>query len=438
VTLNATVLAFAAGISLATSVLFGLAPAIHAASATALASLRSGQRLDGGGAGARRFRLGLVVAEVALSVILLVGAGLLTRSLANLYRGDPGFRAEGLVRVDLELPRWKYEGVEAREALAATIRAALEAVPGAGGVAGSGGAPPRSGIYFGALEVEGREGPEEASTILHGNDAGPGYFEVLGQPVLDGRGFTEEETRTGANVFVVGRSTAAKYWAPGGAVGSRIRLSEDQPWSTVVGVVEDVAVTGLGDRDKLQVYTPARPANVTTWLIRSERATGAVVAAARDAVHGVDLDLGVTSLPVTEDLRASVGRQRFIMILLISFAAVAMALAAVGFYGVLSHLVAQRRREIGIRMSLGADRRNVLGMVIRQGSAACALGLLAGLPAAFAGTRVVASQLHGIGRGDVVTYVLAALLLLGTSALASWLPARRAAGVDPMVAIREE
>lgn len=437
VTLNSTVLAFAGVTAVGTSLFFGLAPAVHAASVNALTSLRSGQRLAGYSSAARRFRLGVVVVEVALSAILLVGAGLLVRTMAGLYRVDPGFQAEGVIRADLQLPSWKYADPDARLALAAELEARLRAVPGATAVAASTGAPPRTGVYFGAIEIEGREVGSAESGILYGNPVGPGYFEVLRQPILEGRGFTAEEAQSGDG-FVIGRSMARRYWGDGSPIGARIRLSESEHWSPVVGVVEDATINGLGTPPELQIYSPADRATSTTWLIRAERATEVVSAAVREAIHAVDLDLVADVIPVSDDLRASVGRERFIMVVLLAFGSVAVILAAVGCYGVLSHLVAQQRREIGIRMSLGADEKKILHMVVRQGGAACVAGLLLGLPAAFLGSSIVASQLYGVGRSDVLTYLAVAVLVAATSLLASWLPAKRAARVDPIEVIREE
>lgn len=442
VSLDGAVLAFAAAVALVTGLVFGLLPAFQASGSRALESLRSGSRTDESGAFGRRFRMGLVAAEVALSFALLAGAGLLVRTVTQLGGVDPGFQADGLVAAFVDLPEWRYGDAASRSDFAETLKERVAALPAVRAVALASGVPPQSGVTFGAgLEVEG--GPEpgpDAPKTYFGNEAGPDYFQVLGQPLVAGRGFTEQEIRDEAPVWVLGEATARRLFGDEEAVGRRVRFSGSETWHTVVGVARDVRLNGFSVfEDDLQLYGPLDPSSSYVLIVRTTGDATTLVDPIRQLAAGIDPDVPVRRVAtVASMMRGSVARQRFIMVLLVVFAGVAAVLAAIGLYGVLSSLVGRRTREIGIRMSLGADPGAILGMVLRQGAGATVLGLAAGLGIALAGARIIASQLYGVGRFDPLTYGVTAALLVAIALLAAWLPARRAASVDPVEAMRAE
>lgn len=438
------VLLFATAISLVAGMLFGLAPAFFAAAGDPLERLKSGARTDGGGTVARRFRMGMVVTEVALSFVLLVGAGLLVRSVSSLNEQELGFEPTNLASLAVEPPEWKYADRASREAYAARVLERLRAVPGVAEAAYAGGAPPSVGIFFGDVELEGVADPgEEGSTVFFGTAVGPDYFRTLRQPILRGRAFTADEMTEGANLFVLGESAARKLFGTTDVVGRRMRLSATEGWSTIVGVAGDVRATGLGttdDHDAMQLYVPD-PAKWSsgTFLVRTDIDVARVLPTLEEAIAGVDADTPVhEATTIVAELAGSIGRQRFIRTLLVGLSIVAALMAAIGLYGVLAHLVRQRTREIGIRVALGADPRRVLAMVLRQGGVAALAGIALGGPLAFAGSKLLQSQLHGVGRGDPVTYLGVAGLLAGVALLAALLPARRAAAVEPTEAMRAE
>lgn len=442
VSLNGPVLLFTLAVSTLTGMVFGLVPALQGSSGRALESLRSGRRAGEAGVFGRRFRLGLVAAEVALSFALLVGAGLLVRTVARLNDVDVGFQPGGLVAAFVQLPAWKYGDAAAREAYYQDLARRVRALPGVDAVALGGGVPPQSGVDFGAgLEVEGGQPPgPDAPRTYFGNPAGPDYFATLRQQVVAGRPFTPQEVRDDAPVWILGRTLARSLFGDvASAVGRHVRFVGGKRWNTVVGVAADVRLNGLSvTQDRLQLYEPMHPSADRVLIVRTS-APPATMAAVRRLASQLDADVPIDRITtVSAMMQASMARQRFIMVLLAVFAAVAAGLAAVGLYGVLTHLVARRRREIGIRMSLGAQPGGILRMVVRQGVVATALGLTAGLAIALLAVRLVSSQLYGIGRFDPPTYLATALLLALVALLATYLPARRAASVDPVETMRAE
>lgn len=442
VSLDGTVLVFAFVVALVTGLVFGLLPALQASGSRALESLRSGSRTDESGAFGRRFRMGLVAVEVALSFALLAGAGLLVRTVRELGTVDPGFEPDGLVAAFIDLPEWKYGDAASRTGFADALEARVDALPAVQSVAMASGVPPESGVNFGAgLEVEGGPAPgPDAPKMYFGNEADADYFRVLGQPLVSGRGFTAREIRDEAPVWVLGEGTARQLFGDEEAVGRRVRFAGTDTWHTVVGVARDVRLNGLSIlEDDLQLYEPLDPSTSYVLIARATGDPAALTEPVRQLAAGIDADVPVRRVAtVSSMMRDSMARQRFMMVLLVVFAAVAAALAAIGLYGVLSSLVGRRTREIGIRMSLGADPGSILGMVLRQGAGATALGIVAGLGIALAGARIIASQLYGVGRFDPVTYGAVAALLAAIAVLAAWLPARRAASVDPVEAMRAE
>jgi putative ABC transport system permease protein len=291
------------------------------------------------------------------------------------------------------------------------------------------------------LSVEGREPlPPEKSPEVWVIGASPGYFGTMGIPILRGRAFTAAEIHAGAPVAVVSREMAHRFWGDDDAVGRRLRIGPPgAPWTTVVGVAQDVHQEGLDKAPRPQMYRPfdLAPREAGFFLIRAKGDPAALTAAARKAVAAADPNVLVHDVAVLEQrLAGSVAAQRFNLLLLALLSGLALALAAVGLYGVLGYIVAERTREIGIRMALGAERRRVLSLVIRQGLTLAAIGIGIGLPGAFAASRLLRGSLFGVTAADPLTYVAIPLALLLVALLSSWLPARRATRVDPVVALR--
>ncbi|HEV2854459.1 MAG TPA: ABC transporter permease [Thermoanaerobaculia bacterium] len=437
--LDAPVLAFTLLLSLATGLLFGLAPALAASRVDLTGPLKEGERRRPG-----RARGLLVVAEVALSVVLLVLAGLLLRSFLTLRSVDPGFTPERVLALAVELPRQIYESPARQLNYYKEVAQRLAALPGVESAAFSD-ALPLEGVsmILRGLFIEGREPlPPEESPEVWVIGASPGYFGTMGIPIVRGRAFTEAEIHAGSPVAVVSREMARRFWGNGDPVGRRLRIGPPSaPWTTVVGVAEDVHQERLETEPKPQMYRPfdLAPRLSGFFVVRAKNNPAALTAAARKAVLDRDRNVLVHDVAAMEQrLAGSVAARRFNLVLLALLASLALALAAVGLYGVLGYIVAERTREIGVRMALGAERRGVLALVIRQGLTLAAVGIGVGLPGAFAASRLLRSSLFGITAADPLTYVAIPLALLLVALLSSWLPARRATRVDPVVALRNQ
>jgi putative ABC transport system permease protein len=439
--IDARVLAFAAGTTLLTGLLFGALPAVHASRTDVGSVLKEGR---GGGAGLtrRRFRDALVVWEVALSLMLLIGAGLLMRSALRLYHADPGFRPERLLTWEFRLPTSKY-GEPAQ--IAAFFRQALErvrAVPGVESADLVRAVPLSSNSGSERYLVEGRPEPVPGQEpVALTNIVSTGYFRTMGIPLLRGRAFDEHDRADRPPVVVINATMAATVWPGQEAIGRRLRLKSQERWATVIGVVGDVKHTGLDELPRAQVYsTHEQDARIFACLVA--RTTGeplAMVGALRKAFWSVDPDQPVWRIRTMEDLlSAARGSARAMATLVGVFAAVSVLLAAIGLYGVMSYAVALRTREIGIRMALGAPGPAVMRLVVGRGMALAGVAVLVGLAGAAALSRVLATLLFGVKPTDGATFAAAGALMAAVSLLASYLPARRAARLDPLSALAEE
>jgi len=446
--LNGTVLAFTGATALLAALLFGLVPAARGAAARGSGVLAT--RGAGHEASRVRLRRTLVASQVALSLVLVVGAGLLLRTFSELQGVDPGFDAKGVVTVDLALPFFEYRSEDRRREFYSEVSRRVAGLPG---VEASGGAAalPLSGRTLGSGSVA---RAEEDAASADAEQAGyrivmPGFFETLRTPLLSGRSFDAGDSRTGAEpVVVVDGRLAARLWPEGEALGQSLWVGAPGPdqqnvpvQTRVIGVVQpmrdaDLRADGIGT-----VYLPVglNPWFEMSLVVRTRGDARLVAEAVRAEVAAVDRSVPLFRTRSLDDYVAdALAPTRFAMTLLGAFAAVAMALAAVGLYGLIATTVQQRTREIGVRMAMGAERDEVLRMVVTQGLRLVAVGLAVGVVAAALVSRVMSSLLFGVAPTDVATFVLAPLALAAVALVACWIPARRAASVDPVQALRTD
>jgi len=440
VTINGRVLAFALALTAGTGLLFGLVPAIHVSRADLDSVLKEAGR-GGSGAAGHRFRDGLVVAEVTLSLVLLIGAGLLVRSALALQRADPGFRADHVLTAEFRLPPSKYPEPRAIAAFLRRARERLQAVPGIESVAlvravpfsGNGGAT--------TYQVEGRpEPPKGREPVAQLNIVSPDYFRTMGIPQMKGRDFEARDTAEAPTVAIISETLARQSWPGADPIGRRLRLRESG-WATVVGVVGDVRHSGPAEPPQPQIYTThEQDARIFACVVaRTSGDPMAMAAAMRAALWSVDKDQPVWKVrPLDQLVAGSRGRSRALSLLVGVFALVAVALAGVGIYGVMSYAVSQRTREIGIRMALGAESRRVMRLVVGRALALTAVAIVLGAAGAAALARLLGTLLFGVRPADPTTFVAAAAMLATVGILAAYLPARRAARIDPVRALADE
>jgi putative ABC transport system permease protein len=435
------VLAFTAVLSLVTGVVFGLVPAVQSSRPDLMAVLREGGR-SVGGAARRRFRDGLVVAEIALSLVLLVGAGLLLRSVLALQSADPGFRSDRILTMEFRLPPARYTQPAQMAAFFREILGRMRALPGIESVALVRAVPLSGNSGSSAYEADGLPPPAPGrEPVAQTNIVSTDYFRTMAIPILQGRDFEERDTADAPPVAVVSATLARIVWPGVDPLGKRLRFKGAERWLTVVGVVGDVKHGSFMDPPMPQAYTPhdQDPRIFACVVARTKGDPTAMAGPIRQAIWSVDPQQPVWRVRSMEALLTAVrGPARAISILIAVFAAVALLLAAVGIYGVMTYLVTQRTREIGIRMALGASVRTVVGMVVGRGMVLTLIAMVVGLAGAAALTRTLATLLFGVGPLDPVSFVAAAVTLGAVALLASYLPARRAARVDPVVALAEE
>jgi putative ABC transport system permease protein len=438
-------------VALVTGLLFGLVPAIQASRPDLVEALKvSGQRTTSG-RDSLRLRRTLVVAEVALAVVLVAGAGLLIKSFARLLEVSSGFEPRGLVTLSLSLPSANYEKGADVVAFTTRLQERVRALPGVEDASLMLGLPPSRPINANDIGFEGlaksKDGP--IWNVDYWQIVGDRFFETLRIPLREGRFFTEGDGPGRALVAIVNEAMAKKFWGDVSPVGRRVRPGGDgQPWVTVVGVVGDVKQQGLESPVGTELYLPASQVpDATGGPLRDyylvARSAGpeplALVPGIRGAIAELDATLPVADIRTMEDVfRSSVARPRFVMTLLAAFALIAVALAAVGIYGVLSHTVALRTNEIGVRMALGARRRQILADVVGQGLALAGIGVAFGLGLALALSRVLQSLVFGISATDPLTLVTVVVAVALVALCACLVPAGRAVRVDPMVALRYE
>ena len=442
--LDARVLAFTFGVSLVTGVVFGLLPALSASKTDLGESLKEGgSRGATTGRGTRRLRSSFVVAEIAIAVVLLAGAGLMIRSFIQVQAVDPGFRPERILALDLSLPRAKYQEEAQLAAFYEQLTARAAALPGVERAALVDSLPLEGGSVL-AFVIEGRpELPPEKVQDAKFNTATPDYFDVMGIGHVRGERLTAQHREGVPDACVINETMARKFWPDEDPVGKRLNIGDpaSTPWMTVVGVVRDARSSGLEKEPYPQVYMPALQfrRRAMTFVARTSGDPLALVPTVRRELAALDKDLPLYNVRTMEQVLAdSISRRRFQMILIAAFAGLGLLLAAVGIYGVISYSVAQRTHEIGVRVALGARAKDILRLVVGQGLGLTLVGVGVGLAGAFALTRVMASLLYGVSATDPLTFAVVPLALLGVALLACLVPARRATKVDPMVALRYE
>ena len=446
--IDAWVLAFTLGVSVITGLAFGLAPAVQAWRTDVNAALKEEGRGDTGGH-RNRLRHLLVVSEVAVALVLLIGAGLLLKSFSRLLDVNPGFRAEGVLTFQVTLAQSK--SAAQKTSFTKQVVERLKALPGVQAAAATDTLPLTEFSRIGVADVEGR--PPIDFRKAKRSDVIPlsrptvtiGYFEAMRIPLKRGRTFTSQDARPLGGSVVVNESFEKQYFPGESAIGKRIRLGagpgKTARWQTVVGVVSDVRQSGLAGDVLPEVYSPDLDdsGEALSFVIRVAGEPAALMSAVHGVVAAVDPNQPLhNAMTMEQRLANTTTSPRLSAALLGSFAAVALLLAVVGIYGVMSYAVTQRRREIGVRMALGAQRSDVLGLIIHGGLRLTLAGVGIGLIGAFALTRYLSSQLYSVKATDPLTYLGITLALTGVALLACWLPARRAARLDPMEALRTE
>ena len=440
IAVDTRMLVFTAAISLATGILFGLGPLFHARQVDANESLKQTARIAGGQSG---LRSGLVVAQVAIAMILLIGAGLMAKSFWALLHVSPGFRTESILTARLSLPRSHYPD---NRRIAAFQRELLQTVRSKPGVQSAGFATylPLSGTDNGwAFFIEGRPPlPVGVYNMGKYRPVSPGYFDAIGIPLLRGRAFTFADTENSPWAVVINESLARAYWGKDDPVGQRLRFGSPR-WRTVIGVVGDVLHEGLDGEASPEMYVPFTQApnieDVPTIVVRTAVEPAAAAAALRTAVSNIDRALPLDRIETMEQLVSnSVAQPRFRTVILGAFSILALVMASIGIYGVMNYLVIQRTREIGIRLSVGATQADVLRMVLGRAAILTGAGVALGLLGSVLLVRLIARLLYGITPLDPLTFVAVSLLLPAVALAASYIPARRATRVDPNIALRYE
>jgi putative ABC transport system permease protein len=446
--IDARVLLFTLAAIIVTAIVFGVAPALHATRANPGNSLSETSRDLAGGMSGRYLRRLLVVSEVALAVVLLVGAGLLIRSFQRLRQVDLGFKTDNLLTMRMVLPLPKYAKPEARAAFYDELLRRVEEIPNVDSAGMISFLPlSTSGMKF-SFSVEGRAMPGDVNLPFALYRAvSPDYFRATGISLQRGRVFDTRDRADSLPVVVVNRRLAEHFWPGEDPTGKRLKVGpvdSPNPWATVVGVVGDVRQAGFYGDQQFELYA-AHAQERRSWLaprdlvVRTNGDAASIAGAVRKAVWAVDKDQPVSDVRTMDQVfAAAIARERFQTLLLALFAALALVLACVGLYGVISYTVAQRTHEIGVRMALGAQSRDVLRLVIRQGMALTLAGLFLGVVGALAATRVMTELLYGVTATDAITFISVGGLLVAVALLACYLPARRATKVDPLIALRYE
>lgn len=440
--LDTRVLLFGLGLSILTGWLFGLVPALQLAKPELQSSLKEGARGSGEGARWNRVRGAFVVAQVALSLLLLVSAGLLIRSFDKLLRVDVGFKPERLLTLEYRLPRTKYREPQAQWNFHSQVMERIQEVPGVQSVSLVRGLPFSGNGGTAAIVLPDREPPARGTEPeVMFNTAMPNYFETIGIPFVKGRLFGNQDQLNTPPVLIINQTMAQRFWPGQDPLGKQVKFVGDGELGTIVGVVGDAKHYWLEEESKPQMYNSytQQPGLFATVVVRTTVEPMALSESVRQALWKVDADQPMWKVRTVEFLvNRSVADRKFLMALMGIFASLALVLTMIGLYGVISYLVNQRTQEIGIRMALGAQMGDILRMVLKQGMVLVLMGVAVGLGAAWLMTRLMIRLLYQVSATDPLTFSTIALVLIAVALLACYLPARRATKVDPLVALRYE
>jgi len=445
--INVPVLAFTLVLSILTGVVFGLAPVVTSLKLDLTESLKEGVRGATAGLARRRLQHTLVVSEIALSLILLIGSGLLAKSFLRLAKSDPGFQAENILTMELLLPPARYAKPQQQRTLYRGILERARNLPGvvAGGLISS--LPLEGQSEYDSFSIEGRPDPAvlQDFPIANKRNATPDYFRVMRIPLRKGHLFTDTDTQSSPPVVVIDEATAKQYWPHEDPIGKRIAYFNIEGkrggWVTIVGIVGSVKQGGMAESTSRSVYLPfwQEAGGEITIAVRSSRPSEKLTSAVTGEIRAVDPDLPVSKIRTMEDVvSGSVWRPRFAAQLLGIFALLALILAVVGTYGVMAYAVTQRTQEIGVRMALGAKQADMLRLVLVQAAKLTLAGVSVGLAGAFALTRVLSGLLYEVRASDPFIFTVASVALALVALIASCVPARRAARIDPLLALRYE
>jgi putative ABC transport system permease protein len=450
VSIDSSVLAFTAVITVFTAMLFGLLPALQGSRSDLQETLKEGGRANTAGARRTRLREVMVVAQIAMAVVLVTGAGLMLRSFSRLLSIDPGFSPENVLTMRLSAPTAFYSGAAEANAFYQSVLNQVRGLPGVKYAGYIRVLPIDSDIGDSGIMVEGYTNPSGGSFgPADWQSASDGYFEAMGMKLLEGRLFNSSDRSDSEQVIIVNESFVQKYFNGGRALDRRVRFAfrDSVPWQRVVGVVKNVKHNGLTGEVKATFYRPQQqwavstgnPNRNLTLVVKSDGDPLALAAPIRRVIAGIDRRLPVSNIKSMEDVMSgALAQPRFTLVLLLFFGGLALALAVVGIYGVVSYVVAQRKQEMGIRMALGAEPREVVWLALRNGLIQTGFGITIGLVAAALATRVLASLMFDTTTHDLPTYGTVTIVAVLATAIASWIPARRAALADPLTSLRSE
>jgi len=448
-TLDGRVLLFTALIALGTTLVFGLAPLVRLLRADLTDAMKEGSANSTVSGARQRFRNALVIVELALAVVLLVGAGLMLRTLWSLQHIDLGFNPSGVLTMRISLPEASYRQPEQVVDFYSRLLARVRELPGVTAAGAARALPLGSTIGDFGLVIDGYVPPPGTQAKGDWQIVSPDYLETMGEQVLRGRTISDADKSDSQLVALVNEEMVRRYWTGRDPIGGRLRIGmrADRPWVTIIGVVKDVRHNGVAGVVKEKFYVPhaqwhksvGNPIRAMTLVVKTATAPSTLTSSVRGAIRQLDPNLPVADVrPMTEVVGAALSTPRFTSALLSMFAILALTLSAVGIYGVLSYVVSRRTREIGIRVAIGADRGRVLRMVLASGLGLAMIGVVTGLVAALALTRLLSGLLHGVTAEDPATFAAVAAALVSVALAASLAPAWRATRVDPVVALKSE
>jgi putative ABC transport system permease protein len=454
VTVDPLVLLFTLAVSIVTGLIFGLAPLMHMRADGLVTALKEGGAKGATGAARHHVRRALVMAEVALALMLVIGAGLLLRTVANLANVDAGFERGRLMTFSMSLPVADYPQATARAGMYQRLLEKLRAVPGVQSATAMSGLPPNRPLNANDTDIDNYTAPPEGpfENVDYYQNVMTDYFETMGIPIVAGRSFQASDIASSGMVAVVNETLVNTFWKGQNPIGQRLRpcCGDQVPWFTVVGVAKDVKQGGVDQKTGTEFYflvdqTAKAPPpfsnapGVMNLVLRTTLPPSTLRQTIEGAVREADPSVPIVRLrEMNAVFDESIRRPRLLAQLLGGFAGLALLLAAIGTYGVLSYMVAERRREIGIRMALGAGQRSVLSAVMKQGLVLTGVGIVVGLAGAFALNKLIASLLFGVRPTDPVTLVAVVATITLVAAIACWLPAWRASKLDPIVVLRQE